>query len=175
MIRLAHRRVALALACLAVATAGAGLKAQDAVVAPFGISDIELAKSDYVENCAGCHGNQGSSAPAKLPELRGRVGYFMCTPAARAYLIRLPNVAHSRITDNQQLADLMNFVVFVIGGASAPAGTQPFTAAEVAHERGFALTSVSLTGARAHYADEAVRKCHAPASLRLFYPGEKMR
>lgn len=72
------------------------------------IGDPELAKADYVEHCAGCHGVQGLSAPAKLPELRGRVGYMMCTADTRAYLLRLPNIAKSRISDNQQLADMLN-------------------------------------------------------------------
>ena len=71
---------------------------------PSAITDPDLARSDYVENCGGCHGVQGSAAPAALPELRGRVGWFLCTPQTRAYLIRLPNVALSRIKDNQQLA-----------------------------------------------------------------------
>ena len=96
------------------------------------MSDPELARGDYLENCAGCHGLDGSTAPASLPELRGRVGWFMCTPESRAYLLRLPNVAHSRITDNAELADMMNFVVFVLGAGSAPPGTKPFTAEEVA-------------------------------------------
>lgn len=137
------------------------------------MSDPVQARSDFVEHCAGCHGVQGSSAPAKLPELQGRVGWFMCTPASRAYLIRLPNVAHARIEDNQQLADMMNFVVFVLGKDSAPAGTRPFTASEVAYERQFALTSVSLKAERARHAQEAIRTCHAPASLKLHYPGER--
>jgi hypothetical protein len=71
-------------------------------------------QSDYVEHCSGCHGMQGNSAPAEIPVLRERVGYFMCTPEGRDYLIRLPNVAYSAITDNQQLADMMNFVVFEV-------------------------------------------------------------
>ncbi len=133
------------------------------------ISDPALARSDYIENCGGCHGVEGRSAPAQLPELRGRVGYFMCTPEARAYLIRLPNIAHSRITDNQQLADLVNFVIFDLGGTSAPPGSKPFTAAEVAHERQFALSSVSLKAERARHVESAIRKCRAPASLRQLF------
>lgn len=133
------------------------------------ISDPALARSDYIENCGGCHGVDGRSAPAQLPELHGRVGYFMCTPEARAYLIRLPNVAHSRITDNQQLADLVNYVIFGLGGTSAPVGTKPFTAAEIAHERQFALSSVSLKAERARHVESAIRKCRAPASLRLLF------
>lgn len=136
------------------------------------IKDPELAHADFVEHCGGCHGALGRSAPAKLPELYGRVGWFMCTPDARAYLIRLPNIAHSRITDNDELADMLNYMVFVVGGNSAPPGSQPFTAEEVARERQHALVSGSLSAERARHAREAMHKCHAPASLLLNYPGE---
>ena len=112
----------------------------------------------------------GSSSPANLPELKDRVGWFMCTPGARAYLLRLPNVAHSRITDNEALADLMNFVVFELGGDSVPAGTKPFTADELAYERQFALIGPGLKAERARLSNDVIRKCHAPASLRLQYP-----
>lgn len=133
------------------------------------IDDPGLARADYIEHCAGCHGVAGSTAPARLPELRGRVGWFMCTPEARAYLLRLPNVAQSRITDNAELANMMNFVVFVLGEDSAPPGTRPFTADEVARERRQALTTTALTVERARHADAVIRRCHAPASLRLLY------
>ncbi len=86
------------------------------------LPDLTVAQSDYVEHCSGCHGMQGNSAPADIPVLRGRVGYFLCTPAGRDYLIRLPNVAYSAIGDNDELADMMNFVAFGLGGPSAPAG-----------------------------------------------------
>lgn len=165
------RGAGLALLAVAGLAAGAAAVARpDARPLPAAISDPVLARSDYVENCGGCHGVQGLSAPAQLPELRGRVGYFMCTPESRAYLIRLPNVAHSRITDNQQLADLVNFVIFGLGGASTPPGTHPFTAEEVAHERQFALSSASLKAERARHVESAIRKCHAPVSLRALYP-----
>ncbi|MDB5685509.1 MAG: cytochrome, partial [Rhizorhabdus sp.] len=134
--------------------------------------DPELARSDYIEHCAGCHGLQGSTAPAQLPELRGRVGWFMCTPESRAYLLRLPNVAHSRITDNDELADMMNFVIFVLGKGSAPPGTKPFTGEEVARERLLALSTTALSVERARHAREAIHTCHAPASLALLYPGQ---
>jgi hypothetical protein len=139
------------------------------------IADPALARSDFIEQCGGCHGVDGRSAPAALPELRGRVGYFMCTPASRAYLIRLPNIAHSRLTDNQQLADLMNFVIFGLGEASAPPGTKPFTGEEVARERQFALSSTSLTAERARHVESAIRKCGAPVSLRQLFVAPQAR
>lgn len=172
----ARLAVAAALAC--VASYG-GLRAGEPdnhspdipeAVKPM-MQDPELAQSDFVEQCAGCHGVRGSSVPAHLPQLKDRVGWFMCTPDSRAYLLRLPNVAHSRLTDNAQLADLMNYVIFVLGGQSAPAGTKPFTADEVARERKLPLTSGSLSAERLRLANVAIHKCHAPASLRLQYPG----
>ncbi len=101
--------------------------------------ELTTPESDYVEYCSGCHGMQGNSAPAEIPVLRDRVGYFMCTREGRDYLIRLPNVAYSAIADNQELADMMNFVVFGLGGASAPKGAKPFTAVEVKRLRADAL------------------------------------
>jgi hypothetical protein len=95
----------------------------------------------------------------------------MCTPDSRAYLIRLPNVAHSRLHDNAELADLMNYVVFVLGGNSVPAGTRPFTAEEVGRERQHALSNASLTDERLRHATAAVKQCHAPEDIKLLYPG----
>ena len=126
-------------------------------------------QSDYVEYCSGCHGMQGNSAPAEIPVLRDRVGYFMCTKEGRDYLIRLPNVAYSAISDNQELADMMNFVVFGLGGNSAPKGTRPFTAAEVARLRTQALGTQSLIAARAHVVDRMIADCAVPESMKFFY------
>jgi hypothetical protein len=136
------------------------------------MTDPAQARLDYIENCGGCHGVNGDTVPAHLPELEGRVGWFMCTPQARAYLLRLPNVAHSRIRDNGELADLMNYVVFVLGEGSVPKGTAPFTADEVARERVHALTNTNLTAERLRLANQLITKCHAPASIKLLYPGD---
>ena len=129
-------------------------------------------QSDYVEYCSGCHGMQGNSAPAEIPVLRDRVGYFLCTPQGRDYLIRLPNVAYSAITDNQELADMMNFVVFGLGGASAPKGARPFTAGEVAKLRGRALATQSLIAARADVVSKLGAHCAVPESMKFFYDGQ---
>lgn len=169
------RLIALAGAAAALAVIAPALSARDdprAATVANGLAalvDPELARADYVEHCAGCHGVQGLSAPAKLPELRGRVGYMMCTPESRAYLLRLPNIAKSRLTDNAQLADMLNFMVFAIGGESVLPGTKPFTAVEVGYERQFALTSASLVAERRRHVDTAITRCGAPASFRDFY------
>ena len=112
---------------------------------------------------------QGNSAPADIPVLRDRVGYFMCLQKGREYLIRLPNVAYSAIADNQELADLMNFVVFGLGGHSVPKGTKPFTATEVRKLRANALATQSLISVRAEIVEKLVNSCSVPESMRFFY------
>ena len=146
----------------------AAISAQAAPVLPL----LTAPESDYVEYCSGCHGMQGNSAPAEIPVLRDRVGYFMCTKEGRDYLIRLPNVAYSAITDNRELADMMNFVVFGLGGNSAPKGTKPFTAAEVGRLRAEALGTQSLIAARAHVVDKLISDCAVPQSMKFFYDGQ---
>ena len=127
-------------------------------------------QSDYVEHCSGCHGMQGNSAPAEIPVLRNRIGYFMCTPEGRDYLIRLPNVSYSAITDNQELADMMNFIVFGLGGSSAPKNARPFTATEVGRLRRDPLATTSLVAARARVVSGlAASGCTVPESIKSFY------
>jgi hypothetical protein len=131
--------------------------------------ELTTPESDYVEYCSGCHGMQGNSAPADIPVLRGRIGYFMCTQEGREYLIRLPNVAYSALDDNQELADMMNFVVFGLGGPSTPPGAKPFTAAEVGRLRKQALGTQSLIEARAKVVGDIIKRCGAPQSMNQFY------
>ncbi len=136
------------------------------------LPELTSPQSDYVEHCSGCHGMQGNSAPAEIPVLRDRVGYFMCTREGRDYLIRLPNVAYSAITDNQELADMMNFVVFGLGGNSAPEDAKPFTAVEVAKLRTRALATQSLIAVRAEVVNGMVGRCAVPQSMQFFYDGQ---
>ena len=138
-----------------------------------GLPELTTPQSDYVEHCSGCHGMQGNSAPAEIPVLRDRVGYFMCTREGRDYLIRLPNIAYSAITDNQQLADMMNFVVFGLGGNSAPKGTRPFSAAEVGRLRTKALATHSLIAVRADVVAKLGSGCAVPDSINFFYDGQQ--
>jgi hypothetical protein len=142
--------------------------------AELALPQLTTPQSDYVEHCSGCHGMQGNSAPAEIPVLRGRIGYFMCTSEGRDYLIRLPNVAFSAIDDNQELADMMNFVVFGLGGVSAPRAAKPFTAVEVARLRRDALANQSLVAERERVVAQLIASsCAVPETMRLFYDDQK--
>jgi hypothetical protein len=103
------------------------------------------ARQLYLLRCGGCHGIQGVSVPKSIPTLRGRAGVFLCSPAARDFMLRLPNIQMSLIRDDADLAAVMNFVAFDLGGASTPPGAPPFTALEVAKTRGRPLDVKTLS------------------------------
>lgn len=172
-------KAAPALACAAAlilvaggfALAARGVShAAEAGAARTGPAEVKLtsAQSDYLEQCGGCHGLQGSSAPSPIPVLRGRVGYFMCTEAGREYLGRLPNIAYAKV-DDEALAQLLNFVVFDLGEGSAPARARPFDAAEVGRLRARPMMGGAVETTRKAVVENIVHSCAAPGSLRQAY------
>lgn len=148
---------------LAAAVLGPGAVRADERSAPFAPAQVA-----YLERCGGCHGIQGGSAPREVPTIRGRMRYFLCTAEARAYLIRLPAIANASLSD-AALADLMNFVVFDLGGAQdlAPS-TETFTAREVGALRARPLDSIALMTYRAKLVEDLIGRCGAPDSLREY-------
>lgn len=68
---------------------------------------------------------------------------------------------------------MMNFVVFGLGGKSAPQSAKPFTAAEVARLRTKALATDSLIGVRADIVGKLNSGCAVPDSMKFFYDGQQ--
>ena len=104
-------------------------------------------RANYLLKCGGCHGLEGVSNSARVPDLKDRVGRFLAASQGRDYLVRLPNVAFSQTTD-QELSDILNYVVFNLGGYSAPRGARPYTASEISPLRKRPLNEVSLIQVR---------------------------
>ena len=134
---------------------------------PPAIPTFTKPQSDYLLGCGGCHGENGTSNSKLVPELRGQVGFFLNTPEGREYLVRLPNVAFSTMSD-QELADVLNFMVFRIGGASVPAHAAPYTIAEVARLRKQPLNEVSLVDYRKRLVEMLIGQHGAPQKLRVY-------
>ncbi len=126
---------------------------------------LSPAQTRFILRCGGCHGTLGASPPLSVPLLRGLAGWFLCTPEAREYVIRLPNVSRAQLS-NADLAEVMNFVTFELGGASTPAAAVRFTAAEVAAIRTRPLNVLPLNAYRRQIVAGVIRRCGAPASLR---------
>lgn len=138
---------------------------------PAGIPRFSRPQSNYLLGCGGCHGENGTSNSKLVPELRGQVGFFLNTPEGREYLVRLPNVAFSVMSD-QELADVLNFMVFQIGGDSVPPHTEPYTSAEVGKLRRQPLNEVSLVRYRNQLIETLIGQHNASERLRI-YAGDR--
>ena len=128
----------------------AGLAAAFAGLAVAGAPPARAASPavNYALNCQGCHLADGREIPDLVPALRGSVGRFARVPAGRDYLIRLPNVASTSLSD-ADTALLLNWVVERFADPG-PDGDEfvfaAFTAEEVAGGRRRPLLDVD--GAR---------------------------
>ena len=121
----------------------------------------------YLLGCGGCHGEQGVSNSKLVPDLRDQVGYFLAVPNGRQYLARLPNVAFYAASD-ADVAEILNYMVFTLAGASTPKNTKPYTAAEVGALRKHPLTEVSLIDYRNKLIDSLLAQHLAPETLRSY-------
>ena len=132
------------------------------------VTRLTATQTIYLQYCGGCHGIHGVSAPRDVPSLRHQVASFLCTREGREYLVRLPNVALAPIS-NEELAKLMNYVVFELGGSDAAAlKASPFSAAEVAGLRKRALTGTGLSGYRARIVRGIIERCDSGAGLQTY-------
>jgi mono/diheme cytochrome c family protein len=124
-------------------------------------------QSNYLLGCGGCHGENGISNSKLVPDLNDQVGYYLNVPEGREYLVRLPNVAFSIMSD-QELTDVLNFMVFRIGGASVPARAAPYTVDEVARLRKRPLNEVSLVDYRKRLVEVLIDQHQASQKLRVY-------
>ncbi|HEY8120095.1 MAG TPA: cytochrome c [Myxococcota bacterium] len=91
-------------------------------------------EQDYVLECRGCHGARGEGVPGKVPAL-ALSARFLATPRGRSYLVRVPGVAGSQLSDTR-VARLLDWVLRELASdPPAAAGFTPFSEAEVARER----------------------------------------
>ena len=134
------------------------------------VEQLGGAQGDYLLNCGGCHGFRGVSNPKLVPSLKDLVGYYLRTSEGRAYLPRLPNVAFSTLSD-QKLAAVLNYMVFEIGGNSAPVGAKPYGAGEVGKWRKQPLNEVVLSQYRQQLVETLIGQYGAPDQLRVYGDG----
>ncbi|AEQ52939.1 c-type cytochrome [Pelagibacterium halotolerans] len=98
--------------------------------------------TNYVLRCAGCHGMEGAGAPAAgIFDFNGMVGAFAGIDEGRTYLMHVPGVAGSGLSD-AEIAAVMNYVMETWAGASLPEPYEPFTEAEVTQRRAIPIPDV---------------------------------
>ncbi|GAC88789.1 hypothetical protein NBRC3257_3053 [Gluconobacter thailandicus NBRC 3257] len=71
----------------------------------------------------------------------------------------MPGISMSLIRDDQELADVLNFVLFQLGGKSTPAGTPHYSASEVHELRAHPISTTDLLSLRAAVLSRAQASC----------------
>jgi mono/diheme cytochrome c family protein len=102
--------------------------------APAGVENPQRAWQNWTLNCQGCHRLDGSGSDGTAPSLAGTVAKFLWVPGGRDYLIRVPGVATSALS-SEDLAEVVNWMLWRFDKDNVPPAFQPFTAAEVARLR----------------------------------------
>ena len=98
-------------------------------------------------NCMGCHGADGAGHEGRVPSLRRSLVQFSGTPAGREFVLRVPGVAQSSLSDGETAA-LLNWMARALSDLAPAAGFVDYTAEEVARFRHEPLADVAAARAR---------------------------
>jgi cytochrome c553 len=101
-----------------------------------------LAQQNWVLNCMGCHTQGAVGVAGKIPPLANSLGYFEHLPQGREYVIRVPGASNSALSD-QELADVLNWLLVTLNSSALPKDFKPYTAQEITAHRRPALTNVA--------------------------------
>ena len=121
-------------ACRAASVTALGLGVAYADGVGQATAERAAARVDYLLHCSGCHRPDGAGAPPEVPSLLGPIGAIVATSAGRDYLARVPEVAQSPLNDDD-LARLLNWVLWEFSASTLPGGFRPLDAAEVGVSR----------------------------------------
>ena len=103
------------------------------LASPAALAVEPRAEQDYMLECRGCHGPDGANETGGVPSLQ-KAARFLALPEGRSYLVRVPGVAGSRLSD-ARIAALLNWVLRELARDPSAGAFDPFTAEEVTRER----------------------------------------
>jgi mono/diheme cytochrome c family protein len=99
---------------------------------------------NYVLRCSGCHGADGSGhESAGVPDFRDAVGAFVADEEGRTYLLHVPGIVNSSLTD-AEIAAVLNYVMDQWAGTSLRPEFVHFTPQEAAERRARPVSDVVL-------------------------------
>ena len=90
------------------------------LAAIFGLTEFANAdpQTDYLLYCRGCHLANGKSVPPDVPSLHN-LGPLLKTAAGREYIVRVPGVSQTPMSD-KRLAAVLNWVVASFNADQVP-------------------------------------------------------
>ena len=110
---------------------------------------------NYQLRCMGCHLADGSGQPGRVPSIRRSLVLFSGFSEGRAYVVRVPGVAQSPLSDDETAA-LLNWMAKNLSDRKVPAGFIDYSEAEIRGLRGHPL--VEVRALRAHLWKAATAK-----------------
>ena len=105
------------------------------------VANEVLARQNYILNCQGCHLPDGSGSEGNVPKMNDFVGYFLQVPGGREFLVQVPGAAGAPIS-NQELADVMNWMLLNFSKNELPEPFVPYSAEEIGKLRKEPLINV---------------------------------
>jgi len=97
---------------------------------------------NYELQCMGCHLADGTGESGRVPSVRSTLVPFSMIPEGREFVLRVPGVAQSPLTD-ADIAAVLNWMARKLSDAPLPAGFRDYDAGEVRALRGRPLAQVS--------------------------------
>ena len=96
----------------------------------------------YMMECQGCHLADGIGGLNSVPTLRNSVARFLTVPGGREYLVQVPGVALSSLSDPDTTA-VLNWMLRKFGPVELAVQYAPYTVAEVTRLRKNPLTEIA--------------------------------
>lgn len=103
--------------------------------------DTQRAEFNYKMFCQGCHGPDGVGTPGNVPRVKDFMGNFLRVDGGREFLVQVPGSAYAAL-DNEQLAQLLNWMLLELSPKETPKSFNYYSAQEVERLRALALTEV---------------------------------
>jgi hypothetical protein len=102
---------------------------------------------NYQLRCMGCHLGDGSGQPGRVPSIRRSLVLFSASLDGRDYVVRVPGVAQSPLSD-EDTAALLNWMARNLSDLELPPGFVDYSEAEIHRLREHPLVRVSAIRAR---------------------------
>jgi mono/diheme cytochrome c family protein len=104
-------------------------------------------KVNFQVHCMGCHLADGSGQPGRVPSIRRSLVLFSSSSAGREYVIRVPGVAQSPLSD-EDTATLLNWMARNLSDLAVPADFADYSPAEIQRSRHHPLAKLKTRRAR---------------------------
>ena len=98
------------------------------------VADDNRARVNYMLHCQGCHLPSAEGVVDRVPRMKDFLGYYMHSEDGRRFIVQVPGVSTAQISDDE-VAELMNWLLVTYSRNELPDQYLPYTAAEVSRLR----------------------------------------